>query len=153
MIKANNSKWIIFDGLPESAKSLFDKADIIRDCRTKRVLAFRKSVAASLNGGNNGQRTAFVAAIAEPSAASRPLGGMRTDWATGARGLANNLLRRHQVSEEVLQQRLEICNACEHHTSDGALGRCKQCRCLYKQKIKLAYERCPIGKWEAVKEQ
>lgn len=57
------------------------------------------------------------------------------------------------ASEEVLQQRLEICQTCRfwRGTRGGTLitGRCNKCGCQ-GVKLALATENCPIGKWVAV---
>lgn len=41
------------------------------------------------------------------------------------------------------EARREICASCP----DLVNGRCARCGCFYKAKIKLATERCPLGKW------
>ncbi len=66
------------------------------------------------------------------------------DWAKSGFAVA---------SEEVLQQRLDICQACQHWrgTRGGTLltGRCNKCGCS-GLKLGLASEACPIGKWSSV---
>lgn len=56
-------------------------------------------------------------------------------------------------SSEVLQQRLDICQACEYWRGSrgGTLlsGSCRKCGCS-GVKLGLATQACPIGKWEAV---
>ena len=52
-------------------------------------------------------------------------------------------------SEELTNQRKTICENCEFWTSQtfGKSGRCKKCGCLTWFKIRMATEKCPIGKW------
>jgi hypothetical protein len=47
------------------------------------------------------------------------------------------------ASNEVKQQRIDVCNSCEHKVNDG----CKECSCLLV--VRTAYKEsfCPIGKW------
>lgn len=47
------------------------------------------------------------------------------------------------ASNELKNQRIEICNTCEHKVNDG----CKECSCLLV--VRTAYKEsfCPIGKW------
>jgi hypothetical protein len=40
---------------------------------------------------------------------------------------------------------LETCKGCEFYMLDK--GRCSKCGCYLKQKIKMATEACPVGKW------
>jgi tetratricopeptide (TPR) repeat protein len=47
------------------------------------------------------------------------------------------------VSAQTLQQRLQTCAACEHHTG----VRCGLCGCFTSAKARLPHEECPIGKW------
>lgn len=49
------------------------------------------------------------------------------------------------VSEEVQQERLSICRACEFY--DESQGRCKECGCWLEQKTKFALDSCPLDKW------
>src|SRR5262249_42295802 len=50
------------------------------------------------------------------------------------------------VSEEVRQERLQICAGCEHHTG----MRCRLCSCFTSAKTRLPHQECPIHKWPAV---
>lgn len=47
------------------------------------------------------------------------------------------------ASDELKQQRLDVCNSCEHKVNDG----CNECSCLLV--VRTAYKEsfCPIGKW------
>jgi tetratricopeptide (TPR) repeat protein len=47
------------------------------------------------------------------------------------------------ASPQTLQQRLQTCAACEHHTG----LRCRLCGCFTTAKARLAHEECPLGKW------
>jgi hypothetical protein len=53
------------------------------------------------------------------------------------------------TKEKTLTQRLEICHGCEFWNSKafGNTGRCMKCGCSTWAKIRMATERCPIGKW------
>lgn len=57
------------------------------------------------------------------------------------------------VTNEVVKERLAICNDCEFYTSNEnlmnptGLGRCRKCGCFTRFKTKLSTESCPIGKW------
>lgn len=53
------------------------------------------------------------------------------------------------VSDEVRQQRLQICAECEHHTG----MRCRLCSCFTSAKTRLPHQECPIQKWPAVQEK
>ena len=50
------------------------------------------------------------------------------------------------VSEEVKQNRMDICNSCEKN--DG--GKCRACGCFLEVKTKFASSYCPIMKWTSV---
>lgn len=51
--------------------------------------------------------------------------------------------------KEVYDQRLNECKACPHWDSEALAntGRCKVCGCSTVAKLRLATEKCPIGKW------
>jgi len=58
--------------------------------------------------------------------------------------------------KEILESRQSICRQCSEWDADALnkTGRCKKCGCSTWAKLRMATERCPIGKWEAVdKEQ
>ena len=50
------------------------------------------------------------------------------------------------VAAEKLEQRLQTCQACQHHTG----LRCRLCAQFTLTKARLPYETCPAGKWPAV---
>lgn len=52
------------------------------------------------------------------------------------------------VSDEIKDQRMSICNDCEHLIK--FTKQCKKCGCFMHLKTKLAPAFCPVGKWEAV---
>jgi predicted Zn-ribbon and HTH transcriptional regulator len=58
----------------------------------------------------------------------------------------------HIVSNKILNDRLEICKSCEFWDNSGYIGtgKCKKCGCSTWAKLRMATERCPMGKWEAV---
>ncbi len=51
--------------------------------------------------------------------------------------------------KEVYHNRLDECKACPHWDSEalGNTGQCKICGCSTVAKLRLATEKCPIGKW------
>lgn len=51
------------------------------------------------------------------------------------------------VDQDVLDQRISICESCEFFVKTSLGGRCQQCGCVTKLKTKLLSENCPIGKW------
>lgn len=53
---------------------------------------------------------------------------------------------------EVLADREAICRACPEWDAKAlnGTGRCKKCGCSTWAKLRMATERCPLGKWEAV---
>ena len=53
---------------------------------------------------------------------------------------------------EILAQREAICRACPEWDAKAinGTGRCKKCGCSTWAKLRMATERCPLGKWEAV---
>ena len=62
---------------------------------------------------------------------------------------ANN--RFLQTPSENLIIREKICRDCEQWSEESfnKTGRCKICKCSTWAKLRMASERCPIGKWEA----
>lgn len=57
-----------------------------------------------------------------------------------------------QSTQEVIDARLSICKGCELWDAKALneTGRCLKCGCATWAKIRMATERCPIGKWEPV---
>jgi hypothetical protein len=53
---------------------------------------------------------------------------------------------------EALATREATCKACPEWdaTALNNTGRCRKCGCSTWAKLRMATERCPIGKWEAV---
>lgn len=53
------------------------------------------------------------------------------------------------ASPEVLAARMEQCRACEHWDAKAlrGTGRCRHCGCSTAAKLRLATEKCPVGKW------
>jgi len=53
------------------------------------------------------------------------------------------------VDEPTLESRLNECKACEFWNSKGfrGPGRCMKCGCSTWAKLRMATEKCPIGKW------
>ena len=54
-----------------------------------------------------------------------------------------------RVTPEQRDQRWGLCMTCDQLVNN----RCKLCGCRFEAKIKLATERCPIGKWERVESE
>jgi hypothetical protein len=52
---------------------------------------------------------------------------------------------------EILAEREATCRACPEWDSAALnnTGRCRKCGCSTWAKLRMATERCPIGKWEA----
>jgi hypothetical protein len=59
---------------------------------------------------------------------------------------------RPVVSLHELKCRMQLCKACEWWDAAAlkGTGRCKKCGCSTWAKLRMATERCPIGKWEPV---
>jgi len=53
---------------------------------------------------------------------------------------------------EILADRESTCRACDQWdaTALNNTGRCRKCGCSTWVKLRMATERCPLGKWEAV---
>ena len=53
---------------------------------------------------------------------------------------------------EALAAREATCRACPEWDAQAlkGTGRCRKCGCSTWAKLRMATERCPIGKWEAV---
>jgi predicted Zn-ribbon and HTH transcriptional regulator len=53
---------------------------------------------------------------------------------------------------EILAEREATCRACTEWDAEALnkTGRCKKCGCSTWAKLRMATERCPLGKWEAV---
>jgi predicted Zn-ribbon and HTH transcriptional regulator len=53
---------------------------------------------------------------------------------------------------KILATREAACRACEWWDAQAlkGTGRCKKCGCSTWAKLRMATERCPMGKWEAV---
>jgi len=53
---------------------------------------------------------------------------------------------------DILAAREATCRACPEWdaTAMGGTGRCRICKCSTWAKLRMATERCPLGKWQAV---
>ena len=53
---------------------------------------------------------------------------------------------------DILATREATCRACPEWDADALnnTGRCRKCGCSTWAKLRMATERCPIGKWDAV---
>lgn len=56
------------------------------------------------------------------------------------------------ASDDVLRSRMDCCNNCEfwNKASFNGTGKCNKCGCSTWAKLRMATERCPLGKWESV---
>jgi len=54
-----------------------------------------------------------------------------------------NYLKGMRMSAEGVEERMEICGACELNMN----GVCGKCICVIKLKAKAPKEKCPEGKW------
>ena len=57
-----------------------------------------------------------------------------------------------QTPQKTIEDRLDVCKKCEFWDAAALnnTGRCLKCGCSTWAKLRLATERCPLGKWEAV---
>lgn len=55
----------------------------------------------------------------------------------------------HVTDPTVFETRIGICKGCEFWDGSGfaKTGRCKKCGCSTQAKLRMATEKCPIGKW------
>lgn len=53
------------------------------------------------------------------------------------------------ADEKVFEDRLSHCKSCEFWDSEAlnGTGRCRKCGCSTWAKLRMATEKCPIGKW------
>lgn len=49
------------------------------------------------------------------------------------------------VSEEIRDQRMNVCKSCEYY--DSRQVRCRHCGCFLETKIRFAIDSCPLQKW------
>ena len=58
---------------------------------------------------------------------------------------------KSSTQEEILKRK-SICEMCDNWISSAwnGTGKCNLCGCSTWAKIRMATERCPLGKWEAV---
>jgi len=51
--------------------------------------------------------------------------------------------------KSLLEHRLNLCGGCEFWDPEGfgGTGRCQKCGCSTQAKLRMATEKCPIGKW------
>jgi hypothetical protein len=54
-----------------------------------------------------------------------------------------------RTDEETLKNRTEVCQSCEFWNAQAFnnTGRCMKCGCSTWVKLRMATEKCPIGKW------
>jgi hypothetical protein len=76
-----------------------------------------------------------------------PLMTMAHNFAKAANKWINgNFVKTDDVT---LKMRLEACSGCEFWNPQGfnGTGRCMKCGCSTWAKLRMATEKCPIGKW------
>ena len=76
-----------------------------------------------------------------------PLMTMAHNFATAAnKWVSSNFVK---TDDATLETRLEACGGCEFWNSKGfgGTGRCMKCGCSTWAKLRMATEKCPIGKW------
>jgi hypothetical protein len=75
------------------------------------------------------------------------LGKMISSLANSTIEWAKN--RFELVDKKIFNIRLETCKGCEFWDAAGmaGTGRCKKCGCSTQAKLRMATEKCPIGKW------
>tara|TARA_R100001198_G_C5132293_1_gene149990 strand:- start:65 stop:343 length:279 start_codon:yes stop_codon:yes gene_type:complete len=49
------------------------------------------------------------------------------------------------VPEKIKQERMEICQGCEHWSKES--NRCRECGCQMRVKTSLTSSKCPLNKW------
>jgi hypothetical protein len=56
------------------------------------------------------------------------------------------------ADNKLIEYRKEICRSCDQWNAAALnnTGRCNKCGCSTWAKLRMATERCPLGKWEAV---
>lgn len=71
--------------------------------------------------------------------------------AHGAARLVDYVIRRCRPSNATIEFRRKQCAACDEKRSFAMVGACRLCGCLTRAKTAIATERCPKGRWAAVK--
>ena len=64
--------------------------------------------------------------------------------------LIKNGVESLPVSEEIYNQRMNICNSCSSY--DASQQRCKECGCFLPVKAKTIFDGCPLKKWGSAEE-
>lgn len=59
-----------------------------------------------------------------------------------------DLMSKYILSEEKSQERMSICNACEHKIE--ITNMCGKCGCYLPWKVNLAPAMCPVLKWTSI---
>lgn len=79
-----------------------------------------------------------------------PVSVMAKNFFNSAAGFVASGLKVTPVDE--IQNRLDICKKCENFDGSGfnGTGRCRDCGCSLKLKIRMASSECPVGKWTKV---
>lgn len=62
------------------------------------------------------------------------------------------LLRRCRPTSPVLVHRRAVCAGCVENKRLAWIRYCGMCKCWLRAKTALSYQRCPVGNWEAVKD-
>lgn len=102
------------------------------------------------NGGENtilGEASEARRAQAEAEAARQEAAALPGAWERlrkGSVGLTKVALGVDRSSDELIEARKAICEQCPHLIKKET---CELCGCRYRQKVKLASEQCPDGRW------
>lgn len=60
----------------------------------------------------------------------------------------------NEAQSKLAAKRIEVCNACEHKTTDLGVNRCSKCGCALKAKVYSPLDNpCPEKKWDFSKEE
>lgn len=55
--------------------------------------------------------------------------------------------KRFGANSDLAEKRLDICKKCPESRTVLGQMQCKVCHCYLNVKVKLAFSKCPIGKW------
>ncbi|MFW6002226.1 MAG: hypothetical protein ACOCQD_02715 [archaeon] len=75
------------------------------------------------------------------------------DYVKGAKGISKASLGVDAASEQIIQERFQICLNCpklivkQKKLSNKKFFKCGACGCFLGYKIKIKSEKCPLNKW------
>lgn len=81
---------------------------------------------------------------------SQPLANQALNFASSLKDFSKSGFL--ETTQDELDKRLGICKNCDFFDPNAFFGsgRCTKCGCSTWAKLRMATERCPIGKWEAI---